>query len=45
LVELQRMANDPHLLGHALVNLGNIDDREAACKRDSVDGGAGTRCV
>jgi tetratricopeptide (TPR) repeat protein len=34
LVELQRMADEPHLLGHALVNLGNIydsiDDREAA---------------
>jgi tetratricopeptide (TPR) repeat protein len=34
LVELQRMANDPHLLAHALVNLGNIydsiDDREEA---------------
>jgi tetratricopeptide (TPR) repeat protein len=34
LVELQRMAHDPYLLGHALVNLGNIyentGDREAA---------------
>jgi len=34
LVELQRAAEDPRLLGHALVNLGNIyesnDDREAA---------------
>jgi tetratricopeptide (TPR) repeat protein len=34
LVELQRMANDPHLLAHALVNLGHIhdsiDDRAAA---------------